>query len=207
MHAPPLALVALLVLTNAGWSAQLTVSDDSGSPAINGQGSSSTTISAIGDVVSLTVEAGGSIEVNTHSGTISGGGALGASRTSIEGSAGLDSGSSSGSPSSGGGTSEPVDGAAAKVGPTPKLGSAANCVSTPRGTQAGADALSLVADPDKVRVVTGCDSGDAVAAELVRAVQQNDVLVRALATAGYEAPEIVGAQVERGGGLVLLVAE
>ena len=55
MSAPRLALISLLLLTTSVAAEPLKLTEENGSPALEGQGTSSTTISVVGGTASVTV--------------------------------------------------------------------------------------------------------------------------------------------------------
>jgi hypothetical protein len=220
-----LALLPLLLLTTAVIAAPLEITDQGGSPAVEGDGSSSTTVSLAGGTVGVTLEGEGTLNVYSNSGTVEAEGSGGVPELGIELGGGLGvapdadgapagSGASAGTPdpdgshSDGPGAGPAAPGAGPDIDPrrpgtTTTASAEGACSETVPQRSAGSLAIALVLDPRRVSIVTVCDATGRLSASAADAIEKNDVLIDVLARAGFAAGDVL--QVEsRGRGAAIV---
>jgi hypothetical protein len=202
----PLPLVLLLLAASPAFADPLSITDKDGSPAIESSGSSSTTLSVVGGAVSVTVEGGGSLNVYSNSGTVSGQGSLGVPQLGID----LGGSLGSGGNGTGGNAAQPADGGVpAMVGELrdgiPSTGEG-SCVEQLPASRADAAVIARIVDVDAVAIMLSCSDDRDVDAAVLDAVAGNAVLVAALAASGHVPADMLSLQLSGEGRALLYVA-
>lgn len=206
MRALPLALLALAA--SPAFADPINITDKDGSPAIEASGSSSTTISVVGGAASVTVKGSGKLGVYTHSGTVSGQGALGVPELGVELGGALGNAPGSETPADGVAdpSGQPVDGAIVAEGQADIAALAeGQCAMLPPDSIV-ADEIGLILDESAVSVIAACAGQAQIDAARLEAIGANSVLTGALSARGYGPQDVLAIDTMADGQAALFVA-
>jgi hypothetical protein len=206
MHSRILAVTAALLLSSVAQADPIAVTEQNGSPAIEGNGSSSTTISVVGGAASVTVESTGSIGAYTHSGTVEGEGAIGVPQLGLRlggGTASDDSPAGRPGPPARDGTLTAKAGGRTSAALDGSSDASATCAEI-TGPSATEQALALVTDENLVSIVPVCDGDAELPSRLLLAIEKNNALMAALAASGVSLSDVVEVRASEGSAILLV---